>query len=242
MTRFREGMKKQVSHWLIHDKWSADFISAIGHQTGLCPISHENLYQWIWDYKGSHKYINRPYHGFHGFLKHGRRRRKRGGFKDSRETIPGRVSIENRPDISGDRIRPGDFQADLMKGRNRKGAFGVVTYSATLHTKIRKLHVKHSKGIKKALTKALGNMPYPIHAITFYNDKIFSCHQDVASLLGVETYFTRAYTSQDKGTVEKRIGVIRCLSKRADITKISPSTIRNVEKLINDRQVRKFNY
>jgi IS30 family transposase len=236
-------MKEQASHWLIHDKWSPEIISAIGRQTGLCPISHESLYQWIWDCKRSHKATNRPYHGLHGCLKHGRRRRKRGRIKDSRGTITGRVSIEKRPDIVGDRIRPGDFEADLMMGRNRQGAVLVVTDRATLHTKIRKLHGKHSKGVKKALTKALGNVPYPVHTITFDNDKAFSCHQDVARVLGVETYFTRPYTSQDKGTVENRIGVIRrFISKRADITKISPNTIRRVERLINNRPVRKFNY
>jgi IS30 family transposase len=241
--RFTEGMKKQASHWLIHDKWSPEIISAIGRHTGLCPISHESLYRWIWDCKRSHKAINRPYHALDGFMKHGRRRRKRGRIKDSRGTIPGRVSIEKRPEIVGDRIRPGDFEADLMMSRNRKGAVLVVTDRATLHTRIRKLKGKHSKGIKKALTKALGNVPYPVHTITFDNDKAFSCHQDVARLLEVETYFTRPYTSQEKGTVENRIGVIRrFIPKRADITKISPNTIRRVERLINNRPVRKFNY
>jgi IS30 family transposase len=243
LTRFTEEMKKQTSHWLIHDKWSPEIISAIGRQTGLCPISHESLYQWIWACKRSHKDINRPFHVPHGFLKHGRRCLKRGRIKDSRGTIPGRVSIEKRPDIVGDRIRPGDFEAYLMIGRNQKGAVLVVTDRATLHTKVRKLHGKHSKGIKKALTKALGNLPYPVHTITFDNDKAFSCHQDVSRILGVETYFTRPYTSQDKGTVENRIGVIRrFISKRADITIISPNTIRRVERLINDRPTIKFNF
>ncbi len=41
--RFTEGMKKQASHWLIHDKSSPEIISAIGRHTGLFTISHENL-------------------------------------------------------------------------------------------------------------------------------------------------------------------------------------------------------
>jgi IS30 family transposase len=213
-------MKQQACQWLVHDRWSPEIISAIGRQTGLCPISHESLYQWIWE-----------------------RRRKRGRVKDSRGTIAGRVSIEQRPDIVGHRMRSGDYEADLMMGRNRNGAVLVVTDRATLLTKIRKLHGKHSKGIKKALITALGKVPHPIHTITFDNDKAFSCHQEVSRVLGVETYFTRLYTSQDKGTVENRIGVIRrFISKRADITKISPNTIRKVERLINNRPVRKFNY
>ncbi len=71
LIRFTEELKKQASHWLIHDKWSLEFISAIGRQTGLCLINHESLYRWIWECKQSHKAINHPYHGLHGFLKHG---------------------------------------------------------------------------------------------------------------------------------------------------------------------------
>jgi IS30 family transposase len=119
----------------------------------------------------------------------------------------------------------------------------VVTDRATLHTKIRKLHGKYSKGIKKTLLTVLGKVPYPIHTITFDNDKSFSCHQAVSRVLGIDAYFSRPYTSQDKGTVENRIGFIRRLiSKRADINKIYLNTIRRVEKLIKNRPVRKFNY
>jgi IS30 family transposase len=207
----------------MHDRWSTEIISAIGRQAGLCPISHESLYQRIWDCKRSHKSINRPHHGLHRFLKHGRRRRKRGRVKVSRGTISGRVAIEQLPGIVGQRMRPGDYEADLMMGRNRKGAVLVVTDRATLHAGIRKLHGKHGKGMKKGLIKALGNVPYPVHTITFDNDQAFSCHQEVSRVLGVETYFTRPYTSHDKGTVENGIGVIRSfISKRADIDNISP--------------------
>jgi IS30 family transposase len=86
-------------------------------------------------------------------------------------------------------------------------------------------------------------LPYPVHSITFDTDKAFSCHHEVARLLGVEACFTSPNTSHDKGTVENKIGVIRRLiSKWADITKIAPNTMRRVERLINDRPVRKFNY
>jgi len=47
-------------------------------------------------------------------------------------------------------------------------------------------------------------MNYPIHTITFDNDKGFADHVVVAKSLNVDTYFTRPYTSQDKGTVEKK--------------------------------------
>ena len=59
----------------------------------------------------------------------------------------------------------------------------------------------------------------------------------------VKSYFTRLYTSQDKGTVENRIGVLRrFFPKETDWTMITEKKITEVETLINHRPVRKFNY
>lgn len=40
------------------------------------------------------------------------------------------------------------------------------------------------------------------------NDKAFAEHPQIARQLDTNVYFTRPYNSQDKGTVENRIGVI----------------------------------
>ena len=37
------------------DKWSPEFISAKGNQTGKCPLSYEWIYQWIWACKHGNK-------------------------------------------------------------------------------------------------------------------------------------------------------------------------------------------
>ena len=59
----------------------------------------------------------------------------------------------------------------------------------------------------------------------------------------VKTYFTRPYTSQDKGTVENRIGVLRRFSpKNSSLIMITEKRIKKVEKLIYYRPIRKFNY
>jgi len=47
-----------------------------------------------------------------------------------------------------------------------------------------------------------------VKTITFYNGKEFIQHKKIAKALNVKSYFTRPYTSQDKGTLENRIGVI----------------------------------
>ena len=82
-----------------------------------------------------------------------------------------------------------------------------------------------------------------IKTLTFDNDLAFAKHELIAKVLNVKTYFTRPYTSQDKGTVENRIGVIRrFFPKGTDMTKVHWNTIKSVERKLNNRPVRKFNY
>jgi IS30 family transposase len=65
----------------------------------------------------------------------------------------------------------------------------------------------------------------------------------VADTLNIDTYFTRPYTSQDKGTVENRIGQIRrFFPKKTDLNMVTDGQVKRVERLLNNRPVRKFDY
>jgi len=120
-------------------------------------------------------------------LCHGHRRRKRGLRRDSRGFTTGRVSIVNRPAIVQSKKRIGDFEVDLMIGKN---------------------------GVSQSIRRILNKETYRLHTLTFDNDKAFAGHRAIGLALGLETYFTRPYTSQDKGTAENRIGQIRRFSPK----------------------------
>jgi IS30 family transposase len=65
---------------------------------------------------------------------------------------------------------------------------------------------------------------------------------DVANSLNVKTYFTRPYRSQDKGTVENRIGQIRrFFPKKTDLSIVTSNQMKFIETLLNNRPVIKFN-
>lgn len=240
---FTVPMKNHAIKKLEVDKWSPELISVKGKETGECPISHEWLYHWIWTSKHGNKRKDRRYKRLYKHLKHGKRRRKRGNIKDSRGIILNRVAIEQRPKIVSKRRRLGDIEVDLMMGKNHKGALLVMTDRACLHTHIKKLTGKTSEEVTAAIIEKLSNTNYDLHTLTFDNDKAFAGHMEVAKELEAKTYFTRPYTSQDKGTVENRIGVIRrFFPKKTDLTFITNQQIKQVEQKINNRPVRKFNY
>jgi transposase, IS30 family len=237
---FSECIKKKIKSCLIKEKWSPELISKC---LASVIISHEWIYQWIWKCKRSNKLKDKPYKELYRYLRHGRRRRKRGNFKDSRGVILNRISIEHRPPIVGKRKRLGDIEVDLMMGKDHKGALLVMTDRASLNTRIKKLQSKDSKQVLKAINSCILESQYKIHTLTFDNDKAFSCHQEIKNQMGIDTYFTRPYTSQDKGTVENRIGVIRrYFPKKTDLRNITAKDILAVERKLNRRPIRKFNY
>ncbi len=243
MVKFTQPMKEQAVKWLTNEKWSPEIISVEGNKTGKCPMSIESLYQWIWQSKHGNKAADRHFQKIYNLLKHGRRRRKRGSRKDTRGIIHNRVPIEKRPKIVQKRVRPGDIEVDFMMGKNHKGALLVMTDRATLHTSLRMLRNRQSAVVSKAIIIKLNKVKYPAHTITFDNDKGFADHMAVAVALNINTYFTRPYTSQDKGTVENRIGQLRrFFPKKTDLSTVTSQQVKRVERLLNNRPVRKFNY
>ncbi len=89
-------VKQLTGQWLRVEKLSPELI--IGRwKEGIAGVSHETLCQWIWIAKAQNDpdnkdlYMNR---------KHGRRRRKRGNYNDSRGVLSNRISIEQRPEIA----------------------------------------------------------------------------------------------------------------------------------------------
>ena len=208
---------------------------------GVDGVSHEAIYQWIWRGKRQKDPATKT---LYKHLKHGRRRRKRGNYNDSRGILTGRVSIEERPQVADERSRLGDLEIDLMVGKAHKSALVVIIDRATLLTRLKKITSRHADSTELAIEESLARIPKTfIKTVTVDNDKAFANHQSLARTLDADVYFTRPYTSQDKGSVENRIGVVReFFPKGTDLRNVSDQYIQTVERHLNNRPVRKFDY
>ncbi|MEX0597709.1 MAG: IS30 family transposase, partial [Candidatus Paceibacterota bacterium] len=239
-----DELKESARYLLKREKYSPELIAAHWKKTGLEGVSHETIYKWIWEAKHSkHRKLKEDQLLYHE-LKHGKRRRKRGNYKDSRGAIKDRVPISDRPKIVQSRKRVGDIEVDLMIGQDHKSALLVLTDRATLLTALEKIESKDAKVVSQAIIKRLTRVNISwIKTLTYDNGLEFALHNEVTKITKAKSYFTRPYTSQDKGTVENRIGVVRrFLPKKTDLRKISDDYINTIERSINNRPVRKFDY
>lgn len=242
--KLTKELKDQAAGWLRKERWSPELIAVEWKVLGIEGVSLECIYQWIWECKKSNRKENLPYKDLYRYLRHGRRRSKRGNYKNSRGTIKDRVSIEQRPEVVEGRRRLGDVEVDLMMVKDHKSALLVMTERSTLTTTMDFLKSKDSKLVQEKINAQISRIGSSwIKTMTFDNGKEFAGHTEIASTHNVKTYFTRPHTSQDKGTVENRIGLIRrFLPKKTDLNLISEDRIREIERLINNRRVRKFGY
>ena len=208
--RFEDSHLGYIRDKLINERWSPEYISERGKLEYGDFVSHETIYKYIWKCKHSNKRKLKKDKNLHKYLRHHNRRQKRKKSKQNRGCIQNRVSIENRPKIVNERKRKGDYEVDLMMGINHKPGLIVLTDRKTIETKLIKIDTKKAKSIAKKIIRKMKSEK-KIHTLTFDNDLAFAEHQEIARILDVKTYFTRPYTSQDKGTVENRFGVIRRL-------------------------------
>ena len=150
---FSAALKVDVVEKMTVEKLSPELVSAQWKKDNIAGVSHETIFKFIWQSKLSHKKCERDYKKIYQLLKHGRRRRKRGNYKDNRGLIVNRARIEKRSKLAARRKRLGDVEVDLIIGRNDKGGMLVMLDRATLITTIDKITSKKPKHIKRLILK-----------------------------------------------------------------------------------------
>lgn len=237
--RFSDKLKKKVSRLIQAQRLSPELIAGRMSLEGQDGVSHETIYQWIWKCKHGHRMENQPYKELHKHLKHYGRRRKRKNRKDNRGCLKHRISIEKRPKAASNRKRIGDKEMDIVLSKNRRPGLLVLQDRKTRFVRLEKLKGKSALYIEKKINRIMNRFEHGVKTITTDNDLAFANHYR----LKVPVYFTHPYSSQEKGSVENRIGVLRrFFSKGTDFEKISTAEIRKVENLLNQRPMKIFNY
>lgn len=238
---FDQAMKEFITTNLRAKRWSPELISVAGRQWRRDFISTEWIYQWIWKMKFSQSKVDKPFGKLYEYMRHAFRRRKRGRKRHNRGNILERKWIEERPLEVEQRSRIGDLEADIILGKDRQPGLLVALDRKSRKTWLRKLPIKDSPSVMKKLAdicSELGN----VKTVTLDNDQSFAEHYRLNEN-GIQTFFTHPYSSQEKGSVENRIGIIRMFfPKKTDFRSVTECQVTEVQKLINERPLRMFNY
>jgi len=180
--------------------WSPEQISDYCRENQLLSISHERIYQYIYKDKRSGGSLWKH-------LRCRKKRRKRYGSYEKRGQIPNRVWIDERPQAVEDRNRLGDWEADTIVGKGRKGAIVTLVDRKSRYLRMGLVTRRTKEAVKEMIITLLAD--FPVHTITCDNGKEFTDHEGIAEGLETEVYFAHPYASWERGTNENTNGLIR---------------------------------
>lgn len=200
-------------------------------------ISHETLYNALYSDERLATLI--------ACLRQARpKRRKRGQGRTQRCIIPQRVSIHDRPQEVQQRSRFGDWEGDLVLGKNQQGAIVSLVGRKSLMLLARKVQSKKSNEVVSAIIEALEDLPARwARTITFDNGTEFYHHQRITCELGIPVYFADPYAAYQRGTNENTNGLIRqYLPKGMSFEQLAQSYLDVIVHEINNRPRKTLGY
>ena len=224
--KFTEEIKTIVDKLLAND-YSPEQIAGRCKLEGRPCVSHERIYQYIWEDK----------------IHHGRKYWKRGAAKDSRGKIRDQVSIDERPEIVASKIRFGDLEMDTVLGKNHKGAILTINDRATKLCWIRLLTGRESEPLAKQVIEVLKPLQSIIQTITVDNGKEFALHKAITQQLKIPIYFAHPYHSWERCANENMNGLIRqYLPKGVFFEGVTEAYVLQIQQQLNNRPRKSLGY
>ena len=200
-------------------------------------ISHERIYQHVWADKRENGELYKH-------LRHSNKKRKKQyGSQDKRGQIRNRVSIDERPEIVGQRARIGDWEIDTVIGKNHQGALVTIVDRVSKFTLIKKVDSKHTEVVTHATVMLLKPYMDKVFTITADNGKEFAGHESITQQLNAAVYFAHPYSSWERGLNENTNGLIRQYFKKgSSFENITESQVEDVMQKLNHRPRKTLNY
>jgi len=192
-------------------------------------VSNETIYRHIYRNKqeGGDLYI------------HLRRRhtyRKRIHKYCSRKGWDTRRPISERPAIVETRVRIGDWEADTIIGREKKGGIISLVERRSRYCLLQKVPTKSAQTVAEAICTSLLPVKDKVLTITSDNGIEFTRHQTIANTLDADFFFADPYSSWQRGTNENTNGLVRqYFPKRSAFDTISDADIAFVIHRLNNR-------
>jgi IS30 family transposase len=230
--RLRDYVKRQLKRG-----WSPELIAGRLVSLGWRDhVSHEAIYQWVYaEAKDLIPYLTRAH----------RKRRRRGySRKHTKSHIPGRISISKQPAIVASRKRLGDWEADTAISRKSRPVLQLVVNRKARYTFLNRLPSRKASVMRKTMNRAMCKLPTRCRKTITYDNGVENVeHQLVNRVLGTKSYFCTPYTSQERGTVENIVSLVRRhFPKGTVFAMLSPKQIKRVERWINNRPMKILNY
>ena len=196
-------------------------------------VSHETIYTAIYAHPRGE--LRRQ---LIACLRQGRSTRKpRSRGTDRRGQIPEMVSIHVRPPEVDDRLMPGHWEGDLIKGAGNKSAVGVLVERSSRLVLLARMDNATAEAALSAFTAKLQSIAAPMRqSLTYDQGKEMARHAELTAATGVRVYFCDPHSPWQRPTCENTNGLLRqYLPKGADLSVYTQDELDAIADSLNTR-------
>lgn len=219
-------------------EWSPEQIAAYLRRTWpdrpSWHVCHETIYQALYRGRaGLSRQLTRR-------LRTGRplrKRRRRPQQRTPRFVAPARL-IHHRPAVVETRARVGDWEGDLIVGRQSRSAVATLVDRASRLTKLVHLPRNHTaETVRDGLRDVLGDLPAAVRlSLTWDQGSEMAYHDHLTALLADGVFFARPASPWQRGSNENTNGLLRqYLPKGTDLSIHTVDELRVIEDRLNNR-------
>ncbi|MBM0207191.1 IS30 family transposase [Micromonospora sp. STR1s_5] len=198
-------------------------------------VCHETIYQAL--YRGGRGGLNRQ---LTRRLRTGRplRKRRRRAEQCRCRFVAPALLIEHRPAAALDRTRIGDWEGDLIVGRQNQSAIATLVDRTSRYLRLVHLPVdRTAEAVRDTLLAVLAEMPAAARlTLTWDQGAEMAYHQQIAPLLRDGVFFAHTGRPWQRGTNENTNGLLRQhFPRRTDLSQHTAADLRAVEHRLNNR-------
>lgn len=222
---------------LLQRKFSPEQIAATlkaEHPGQLClQASHETIYTAI--YAAPRGELRRE---LVALLRQGRGARKpRTRGTDRRGALKDIVSIHMRPPEANDRLLPGHWEGDLIKGTANRSAVGTLVCRKTLFVMLVKMDGSTAVDALRGFEQAFSPLDEGLRkTLTYDQGKEMALHKKLADSTGLKIYFADPHSPWQRGINENTNGLLRqYLPKGTDLSIYSQRELDAIAWELNTR-------
>jgi transposase, IS30 family len=240
-SRSRRNSRFSKANWTLIERLlghllSPEQISGRLREEGVLKISHETIYQHIWNDKrrGGHLWL---------FLRQRLRYRKRYGRYEKRGRVDGKRHISERPRAAEKRSRVGHWEMDTVLGTGDQHCVVSLVERATGTLLLGKVRSRKASHVTAKLIELIQAHPGLFKTITADNGTEFHSYGEVEAATDVTIYFATPYHSWERGSNENTNGLIRqYLPKRTSMKTVTQIRCNAIAGALNNRPRKRYRF
>ncbi len=145
--------------------------------------------------------------------------------------------IDHRPDEVDQRIVPGHWEGDLIKGAMNRSRVGTLVERTTLFVALVKLEDGRAETVANGFAAILNRFQSPMRlSLTYDQGREMARHQSLTEQTGVKVYFAHPHSPWERGINENTNGLLRqYLPKGKDLSVFSQQQLDQIAMEMNSR-------